>query len=150
MEGRVNMDLKEELEVVQISIYCDIIPMLLKEHKTLSLVKLIVFSYLIKKENIVQNSIFTSANKKNIVNKYLSMLSGDLENLFISYEYIIKAIHILIQNDVINSNGIFLSTTNKKDFSDFVFKETDFTKKVIEKVKTMSDKQFMREVLSNV
>ena len=36
------------------------------------------------------------------------------------------------------------------ELSNFVFKENDFTKKVIEKAKTMSDKQFMREVLSNV
>lgn len=144
------MELKQELEIVQISIYCDIVMMLLKEHKTLSLIKLPVFSYLTKKENLIQNSVFRTSNTKEIVNKYLSLLSGDLDNFFISYEYILKAIHVLIENEVIEQKGIFISKKNKLDISDFVFKETGFAKKVIEKVKTMSDKQFMREVLSNV
>lgn len=144
------MELKQELEIVQISIYCDIVMMLLKEHKTLSLIKLPVFSYLTKKENLIQNSVFRTSNTKEIVNKYLSLLSGDLDNFFISYEYILKAIHVLIENEVIEQNGVFISKKNKLDISDFVFKEKDFTKKVIEKSKTMSDKQFMREVLSNV
>ena len=144
------MELKQELEIVQISIYCDIVMMLLKEHKTLSLIKLPVFSYLTKKENLFQNSVFRTSNTKEIVNKYLSLLSGDLDNFFISYEYILKAIHVLIENEVIEQKGIFISKKNKLDISDFVFKENDFTKKVIEKSKTMSDKQFMREVLSNV
>ena len=122
----------------------------LKEHKTLSLIKLPVFSYLTKKENLIQNSVFRTSNTKEIVNKYLSLLSGDLDNFFISYEYILKAIHVLIENEVIEQKGIFISKKNKLDISDFVFKENDFTKKVIEKSKTMSDKQFMREVLSNV
>lgn len=144
------MELKQELEIVQISIYCDIVMMLLKEHKTLSLIKLPVFSYLTKKENLIQNSVFRTSNTKEIVNKYLSLLSGDLDNFFISYEYILKAIHVLIENEVIEQKGIIISKKNKLDISDFVFKENDFTKKVIEKSKTMSDKQFMREVLSNV
>ena len=144
------MELKQELEIVQISIYCDIVMMLLKEHKTLSLIKLPVFSYLTKKENLIQNSVFRTSNTKEIVNKYLSLLSGDLDNFFVSYEYTLKAIHVLIENEVIEQKGIFISKKNKLDISDFVFKETDFAKKVIEKVKTMSDKQFMREVLSNV
>lgn len=144
------MELKQELEIVQISIYCDIVTMLLKEHKILSLVKLAVFSYLTKKENLIQNSVFRSSNTKEIVNKYLSLLSGDLDNFFISYEYILKAIHILIENKIIELKGILISTKNNMELSNFVFKENDFTKKVIEKAKTMSDKQFMREVLSNV
>lgn len=144
------MELKQELEIVQISIYCDIVTMLLKEHKILSLVKLAVFSYLTKKENLIQNSVFRSSNTKEIVNKYLSLLSGDLDNFFISYEYILKAIHILIKNEIIELKGILILTKDNMELSNFVFKENDFTKKVIEKAKTMSDKQFMREVLSNV
>ena len=144
------MELKQELEIVQISIYCDIVTMLLKEHKILSLVKLAVFSYLTKKENLIQNSVFRSSNTKEIVNKYLSLLSGDLDNLFISYEYILKAIHILIKNEIIELKGILILTKDNMELSNFVFKENDFTKKVIEKAKRMSDKQFMREVLSNV
>lgn len=146
------MDLKQELETVQISIYCNIVSMLLKEHKTLSLAKLIVFSYLVKKEALTHCNIFTSNIKKDIINKYLSLLSGDIDRLFASYEYILKAINILNKNGFIDCNGIFISKTNKLNTGTFlyVYEENKFTKKVIEKTKTMSDAQFMREVLSNV
>ncbi len=144
------MDLNLEIEIIQTSIYCNIITMLIKEHTSLSVNKLIVFSYLVKKESLIQNSIFKASNKKDIVNKYLSMLSGDLNNLFSSYKYILSAIHILLKNEVLKLEGIIISKTNKLDIDKFVYHESDFTKKVIEKTKTMSDKQFMREVLSNV
>ena len=139
-----------EEEIIQISIYCNIITMLLKEHNSLSLNKLIVFSYLLKKESLIPHPVFRSTNKKDIVNKYLSLLSGDLNNLFYSYQYILESIHVLLRNEVIKLNGVFITKTNKLDIENFVYKESDFTKKVIEKTKTMSDKQFMREVLSNV
>ena len=144
------MDLKQELEAVQISIYCNIVSMLLKEHKTLSLAKLIVFSYLVKKEALTPCNIFTSNIKKDIINKYLSLLSGDIDNLFASYEYILKAINILKKNGFIDCNGILISKTNKLNNFVYVYEENKFTKKVIEKTKNMSDAQFMREVLSNV
>ncbi len=139
-----------EVEIIQTSIYCDIVTMLLKEHKSLSLNKLIVFSYLLKKESLIPHPIFRSTNKKDIVNKYLSLLSGDLNSLFYSYQFILEAIHVLLRNEVIKLNGIFITKTNNLDIENFVYKESDFAKKVIEKTKTMSDKQFMREVLSNV
>ena len=144
------MKLEQELEIVQISIYCDIITMLIKEHKAISLTKLIVFSYLTKKENLIKNCVLRASNTKGIINKYLSLLAGDLENLFASYEYILKAIHILIENEVVELNGIFISRPDKLDDSNFVFEETRFARKAIERAKTLSDKQFMREVLSNV
>ena len=144
------MDLKQELEAVQISIYCNIVSMLLKEHKTLSLTKLIVFSYLVKKEALTQCNIFTSNIKTDIINQYLSLLSGDIDTLFASYEYILKAINILKKNGFIDCNGIVVSKTNKLNNFVYVYEENKFTKKVIEKTKNMSDAQFMREVLSNV
>lgn len=144
------MELNLEVEIIQTSIYCNIITMLVKEHNSLSLNKLIVFSYLQKKESLIPYPVFRSTNKKDIVNKYLSLLSGDLNNLFYSYKYILEAIHILLKNEVLKLNGVFITKTNKLDIEKFVYKESDFTKKVIEKTKTMSDKQFMREVLSNV
>lgn len=144
------MELNLEVEIIQTSIYCNVITMLLKEHNSLSLNKLIVFSYLLKKESLIPHPVFRSTNKKDIVNKYLSLLSGDLNNLFYSYQYILEAIHVLLRNEVIKLNGVFITKTNKLDIENFVYKESDFTKKVIEKTKTMSDKQFMREVLSNV
>jgi hypothetical protein len=145
------MEIKQEMEIVQISLYCDIIMMLMKKHERMSLTKLIVFSYLVKKENNMFQVIFKSSNKKDIVNKYLSLLSGDFEKLLNSYKYILKAIHILIRNSLIKiDDSSVISKTEKLDSCVNVYAEKDFTKKVIGKAVNMSDKQFMREVLSNV
>ncbi len=96
------------------------------------------------------NSIFTAINKKDLVSKYLSLLSGNLSFLFVDYEYIIKAIHILIKNNLINLSGQFLLKTEKLNALNFIYIEKEFTKNAIEKSKILSEKQFMREVFSNV
>lgn len=150
MEGRLIMELKQEVEISQVSIYCEIVLILINEHKTISLIKLVVFSYLVKKENFLSNTVYNSSNKKNIVNKYLSLLAGDMDKLLVSYEYILKAIHILLKNGFVNFDGVNISKTEKTHREKFVYEEKKFTKKIIEKTKSMSDKQFMREVLTNV
>lgn len=144
------MELKQEVEISQVSIYCEIVLILINEHKTISLIKLVVFSYLVKKENFLSNTVYNSSNKKNIVNKYLSLLAGDMDKLLVSYEYILKAIHILLKNGFVNFDGVNISKTEKTHREKFVYEEKKFTKKIIEKTKSMSDKQFMREVLTNV
>jgi hypothetical protein len=144
------MDIQQEVEATRIGIYCDIVSLLIKEHERLSLPKTIVFSFLIKKDSMTPNSIFTAINKKDLVSKYLSLLSGNLSFLFVDYEYIIKAIHILIKNNLINLSGQFLLKTEKLNALNFIYIEKEFTKNAIEKSKILSEKQFMREVFSNV
>ena len=124
--------------------------MLIEKHKKLSIIKTIVFSYLIKKESLMSKSLFKVTNEQEIVCKYLSILSGDTNHMFYSVKYILKSIHILILNRLLTVNGSFLTRTNNSANFKFAYEETGFANKVIEKAKTMSDKQFMREVLSNV
>ena len=143
------MKIEDEMEIRQISIYCEIIKILLKEHYCLSISKICVFSFLLKQENVLDATIFSNNMTKNIVSTYLSLLLGKFDQFEKSIEYIFKAMNILIINSVIKNQEGALSLLKNLDDS-FYYKEKDFTKRVIEESKKWSDKRFMREVLYNV
>lgn len=143
------MKIEQEMEIRQISMYCDIIKNVLKEHHSLSIPKMCVFSFLIKQECVIDSAIFMNTITTNIVSKYLSLLIGKFEQFEKSYEFIFKALNILIVNSVIRNQEGVLSLV-KIETSSTLYEEREFTKKVIEESKKWSDKRFMREVLYNV
>lgn len=95
-------ELEKQYKILQLAIYCDIIPLVLKEHNNLSISKLIIFSYLIKKDNYYFKSIYDSKTKKNITERLISLLSGDMERLFDSIQFILRALDLLSKNKIIN------------------------------------------------
>lgn len=144
----VTMKIEDEMEIRQISIYCDVFKTILKEHYVLSITKACVFAFLLWQENINGIRIFKSSRTRNIVPTYLSLLVGEYEAFLKSYEYMLKALHILIVNSQIEyANGMLkLLEVNCQSYC----KEGEFIKKVIEESKKWSDQNFMREVLYNV
>ena len=90
--------LKLEAEAIQISMYTDIILSILERHKDLSLCKIMLFSYLIKKEIFRPRGIYTAKNKQDIVYKAISLLSGEYEDYCENVEFILKSIHLLKVN----------------------------------------------------
>ena len=145
----VMMKIEQEMEIRQISMYCDIIKNVLKEHHSLSIPKMCVFAFLIKQECVIDSVIFRNTITTNVVSRYLSLLIGKFEQLEKSYEFIFKALNILIINSVIKNQEGMLSLL-KIENSSTLYEEREFTKKVIEESKKWSDKRFMREVLYNV
>ncbi len=144
---------KKEAEVIQLGIYVDIILNILKNHNSLSLTKTIVFSYIIKKDKFYK-TVYKSNNKKNVVNKAISLLTGEYEDFCVNVNYIIKSVHLLIKTNKIQIEDTILSLSMNSD-SLFISKlnyceESNFIKKAIESSKKISDKQFMKEVLANV
>lgn len=144
----VMMKIELEMEIRQISLYCDVILMILKEHQSLSVSKVCVFSFLIWQENLMESVLLTNRKKKDIVSTYLSQLLGKFEEFKKSYEYILKALNVLIKSLMIEYKNENVCLLQKKD--NFFCKENEFTKKVIEQSKLWSDERFMREVLYNV
>lgn len=142
--------IREQTEVLQISIFSSIICQLLKKHNQLSVCKLVTFTYIVKQDNFWGGNIYTAHNTKNVVYKGISLLSGDFERYCDSLIYIFKAIHLLITQNVIvlENNNVFLCDTNIQ--SDTVFSESNFLHNVIRESKTMTGKQFMKEVTYNV
>ena len=144
----VMMKIEQEIEIRQISIYCDVFKTILKEHSILSISKACVFSFLLWQESLLGSCIFKSNMTKNIVPTYLSLLLGKQEQFLKSYEYMLKALNLLIANSIIKYNNGMLQLLNLD--CQPICKENEFTKKVIEESKRWSDKNFMREVLYNV
>lgn len=54
MSNETESILDLQIEVIQASIYCDIIKRLLLQHRSVSIVKVIVFSFIIKKQQYCQ------------------------------------------------------------------------------------------------
>lgn len=143
-------DIEDKTEVVQISLYSNIICQLLKAHDNLSLCKVLVFSYLIKQNNFIGKNIYTARNTRDIVYKGLSLLSGDYDCFCNSVGYILKACHLLNKKGIIIIDKALLRLQSNALHGESIYEESPFLKKVVEESKKMTDKQFMKEVTYNV
>ncbi|SDL24813.1 hypothetical protein [Natronincola ferrireducens] len=143
-------NLKLEIEAIQISIYCDIIIHILKKHKELSISKLLVFSYLIKKERFIPSKVYNGNNTQDIVCKCISLLAGDYDEYCNSIQYIIKAIHLLITDKVLQLRNNHLHCKTDIKVKKTLYDENIFMEKAIEASKNMTDRQFLKEVMYNV
>lgn len=52
MSNETDKLLDLQIEVIQISIYCDIVKNLLLKHRSISVIKIISFSFIIKRDSI--------------------------------------------------------------------------------------------------
>ena len=143
-------NLKEQAETIQLSIYSNIIFQLLFNHNQLSVCKLLIFSYIIKKNRFLGGNIYTAKNSQDIVFKGISFLTGDFDGFCNSVPYILKALHLLIKKEIVSSENETVYLNVKLQKLDIAYEESNFLKKVIEESKLMSDRQFMKEVTYNV
>lgn len=143
-------NLKYEVEAIQISIYCDIIKQILRKHEELSLSKMLVFSYLIKNDYFLLSNVYKANSSQDLIYKGLSLLSGNYKGFCESVEYIMKAIHLLINCDAVIIENTILKSASTVDRLKMVYQESPFIENTIEASKRMTDKQFMKEVMYNV
>lgn len=143
-------DIELQAESIQLSIYSEIILNALSTHKELSLMKTIVFAYLIKQHKLESYQVYDGRHTSDVLFKCLSLLSGNFEEYCNSVEYIIKSVDLLHKNNLIVIDGEILKSN--EDFRNLINKknENPFLNKAIEESKSWSDKQFIKEVLSNV
>lgn len=143
-------NLELESEVIQISMYMDIILNILKKHKELSIIKIMLFSYLIKKEVFRIGKVYSAGNTQDIVYKAISLLSGEYEEYCENLKFVLKSIHLLKTNNQVMMNGCLLYLANDIELNSKIYSESPFIEKAIEASKRMTDRQFMREVMANV
>lgn len=143
-------NLKYEVEAIQISIYCDIIKQILRKHEELSLSKMLVFSYLIKNDNLLLSNVYKANSSQDLIYKGLSLLAGNYKGFCESVEYIMKAIHLLINCDAVIIENTILKFVSTADRPKMVYQASHFIENTIEASKKMTDKQFMKEVMYNV
>ena len=143
---------KENLkyEALQLAIFSDIVSMLSREIEEISLIKLIVFSFIVKR-NAYSGTVYNLKTKKNILEKLLSTMLGEMERFNENLVYIVRAIDLLVKNNVLKVSGNSVYYLNSdKDFSSHRYKIDSFTHKAIDESKYLSDEQFISEVIANV
>ena len=135
-------ELEKQYKILQLAIYCDVIPLILKEHNNLSISKLMIFSYLIKKDNYYFKSIYDAKTKKNVTERLIS---------FDSIQFILRALDLLSKNKIIKiiDRCAFFNKDGKVPI-EHRYKISYFIHKSIEESRHISDEQFMKEVLGNV
>ena len=143
-------NLELEAETIQISIYSNIVLNLLKKHTVLSLNKIMLFSYLVKKEKFRLGKVYTAHNTQDIVCKAVSLISGEYLEYCENVKFILKAVHLLFINSKVKMEGSLLYLSDESDVKKSLYPESPFIENAIEVSKKMSDRQFMKEVIANV
>lgn len=138
-----------DAEVIQLSAYCDIVVGILNCTEQMSINKVVVFSYILKKNKFYRHKVFTANSKINIVIKALTLLNGLRDDYLFNIEYIIRSIDILVKKEVIivKDDGVLLLNDNSYLPK---IEITVFFKSVLEESKNFTDRQFLKEVLDNV
>lgn len=142
-----NVTLKRQAEAFQLGVYCDIIKDLLLRYRSMSIIKIIVFSFWIKKQKSLQVECFSAHNSTDLVFKALSQLAGRYDELICQLPYIFEALDILIKNQICDihvSEVMCLIPTRPAKL------ENSFIYLAIEESKSFTDRQFLGEVISIV
>ena len=148
MDKEIDSFLDLQIEVVQISIYCEIIKNILLKHRSISAIKAACFSFVIKKRDHLRGSIYRGNNKVDLVLKFLSQVNGLFDDLCDQLPYIFQAIDLLVQDGFCEAHEgelicLAANLTKAMDYDAFV-------EAAIQESKLYSDRQFLREVISVV
>lgn len=148
MDKEIDSVLDLQIEVVQVSIYCEIIKDILLKHRSISAIKIACFSFVIKKRHHLCGSIYRGNNKVDLVLKFLSQVSGLFDDLCDQLLYIFQAIDLLVQDGFCEAHEgelicVVTNATKAMDYDAFI-------EAAIQESKLYSDRQFLREVISIV
>lgn len=139
-----------KFEAYQISVYCDTVYMIVKQHKDITVAKLVFFTYVINKERFFDKDVYNAKNTQNVLSKEISTINGDFVGYANATPYILKAIHILAQAEKIGVEGNIVHLLDPEFTYVKCNSESKFVYNVIEESKAWTDKRFMSEVLHNV
>ena len=146
--GTPNHNLELDIEVIQVSIYCDIIRNILLVCPSISVIKAAVFAFIIKKQDIRRVKLFSAKNSSDLVLKFLSQAYGQFEEFLAQLPYIFESIRILDHSNKCEVHaGVLISSTRHTERAG-VF--DSFTYNSLTESDSYSDRQFLREMISIV
>ena len=88
--------LNEKMKIEQLAIYYDVITDLLSSNNSLNATQICVFSYLKKKEIILDLKIYNKSNKNDVLFKVFSTAVGDEEVFRKNLPFILETLHLLV------------------------------------------------------
>ncbi len=137
-----------QIEVVQVSIYYDLIRRILIKYRSISVIKAAAISFIIKKREYMRGSIYSAKNTNDLVLKFLSQANGLFDELCDQFVFILEAIDILTANGECVVHEGELTCNPKIQLSVRGF--DSFTESVIQESIQYTDRQFLKEVISIV
>ena len=141
------LTIEQESEILQISHYSEIIIQILYIHNVLSLIKLITFSYIIKNGRY---DLYNSNHSRELAYRSISLLSGNYNDFISNIKPILKSIDILVSNRRIELENSIVKLIHYKSVLNQIYEKESFIYKAINDSKRMSDRQFLKEVITNV
>lgn len=154
MSNETDKLLDLQIEVIQISIYCDIVKNLLLKHRSISVIKIISFSFIIKKRQHLQGSVYKGNNKVDLVLKFLSQACGLFDELCEQMPYIFQAIDLLVKDGFCETHEgeLVCSLTSQQKAVD-LDKSISFNKYLIQETTTRELKKqrdrIRQQILAN-
>ena len=137
-------------EVLLVSDYCSIIEKILNKHRTLSVVKTLLFSYLLHSNDKYYKKLYNSNTKDKILLKAISQISGRYDDFCNNMSYIIEAIHLLIKCNKIQLIDSNLVINNEQNNIGYVDIDNKFIDDSIKNSLNISDRQILKEIINNV
>lgn len=141
------LTIEQESEILQISHYSEIIIQILYMHNVLSLIKLITFAYIIKNGRY---DLYNSNNSRELAYRSISLLSGNYCDYLNNIKPILKSINILVSNKRIELKNSIVKLIHYKSVLNQIYEKESFIYKAINDSNRMSDRQFLKEVITNV
>ena len=137
-----------QIEIVQVSIYYDLIRRLLIKYRCISMIKVAAISYIIKKREFFLGSIYSAKNTNDLVLKFLSQANGLFDEFCDQLKYIFEAVDILVADGDCKVHEGELTCNPSLHLSVKGFDA--FTESVIRESINYTDRQFLKEVISVV
>ena len=141
------LTIEQESEILQISHYSEIIIQILYMHNVLSLIKLITFAYIIRNGRY---DLYNSNNSRELAYRSISLLSGNYCDFLNYINPNLKSIIILVSNKRIELKNSIVKLIHYKSVLNQIYEKESFIYKAINDSKRMSDRQFLKEVITNV
>lgn len=136
------MDNSQKERIFCVARYLDIVQTIISEKKDITIIKLIIISFLMKNFDY-KECIFRKNTKKYLSSLIISLLENSKTQLFFDLEFIFCCLNILNKNnkiEIVNGRiknidcGIYLS-------------ESEFRVQLYDAISEYSDKNILREVL---
>lgn len=136
-----------EQEVILTSEYIGIILSLIYTTQRFSLIKTLIFSYIIHKQKYFFNVVYDGKTKYSAFLKCISEISGAYVDFCSNITFIMQAIDILVNAGNIDCSKSKIAKKNITQ-SDKIYDK--FILLAIEESKKISDRQVLKEILRNV
>ena len=94
--------------------------------------------------------MYNSKNTKELTYRSISLLSGNYSDFINNIKPILKSINILVSNQRIELENSIVKLIHYKSVLNQMYEKESFIYKAINDSKRMSDRQFLKEVITNV